>query len=172
MNTPGTAMPRLVPTGCGRWCGLLVLLLGFASRPVLAASEARTTLSLIVPPIQRLEIETPTLVMPDLTASDLRPGYVLLPRVLSIRVSSNTAWVLQMRAAEGKPGSDPGEEVQRVGTNESFRTIADDWLTVAEGESGIDQSVELRLRVSITGAGSVSGAHESRFDYRLSGVGE
>jgi hypothetical protein len=137
-----------------------------------AASEARADLSLVVPPIQRLEIVTPALVMPELTMTELVSRYVLLPQTIQIRVSSNIPWILRMRVDERSAISRPRNEIARLGGEESYQPLSEDWVAVARGDPGADLAMEFRVRVALTDGRLRSGAFETHFDYRLSGAGE
>lgn len=136
-----------------------------------AANEARVDLGVMVPPLQWMDVVQPALVMPELTVDALFPGYIVLPRTIELRISSNTDWVLQIRQDDRPDAHGPRTEVARAG-EEEYRPISGDWVEVARGDAGPDIALELRVRVALEDAGLHSGAYETRFDYRLAGAGE
>jgi len=154
-------------------CAALVAAVALgASSPAIASSEARVDLAVMVPPVQRMEVVHPALVMPELTVEALVPGYVVLPRPIELRIASNTDWVLELRMDEGaERGRLPRHEVLRSG-EQSYRVVSDTWVEIAQGGPGKDIALELRVRVALDDARVHSGAYETRFDYRLKGAAE
>jgi hypothetical protein len=158
----------------GSLCALSLIAVGvFASTSVIAATEARVDLSVMVPPVQRMEVVHPALVMPELTVDALVPGYVVLPRPVELRIASNTDWVLQMRMDERADGlRTPRHEILCSGGEKTYRPVSDAWIEIAHGGPGRDIALELRVRVALEDAHLHSGAYETRFDYRLEGAAE
>lgn len=152
---------------------LLTIAVYGAPTSVSAATEARVDLSVMVPPVQRMEVVHPALVMPELTVDALVPGYVVLPRPIELRIASNIDWVLQMRMDDRAEGRrTPRHEILCSGGEETYRPVSDAWIEIAQGGPGRDIALELRVRVALDDARVHSGAYETRFDYRLKGTAE
>jgi hypothetical protein len=171
LPTDGAGFVRSVTMRVALTCAVALGVAGW-SCPSLAANEARVDIGVMVPPVQRLEVVQPALVMPELTVEAIIPGYIMLPRAIELRISSNTDWALQMRVDERSEASaHPRIEIVRMGSEEPYQPISEDWLAIAHGGPGQEIAMELRVRVALEGARVNSGAYETRFDYRLSGTG-
>ncbi|MCB9464909.1 MAG: hypothetical protein H6682_14550 [Candidatus Eisenbacteria bacterium] len=138
-----------------------------------AQSSARVEVDMFVPPIQKLEILSPILVMPTLTVAELAPGFVRLPQPIDLSVWSNTEWELSVRLADVK--TPDVNELHRLlcSVNGSApRSLGDDWQVIAKGQKGADLPVSLELRVPFgKRGGPLPGVQELSLDYRLSSAG-
>ena len=152
-------------------CGGLVLAPALAA-PVLARNEVRVEVDLLVPPLQRLEILRPILVMAPLTARDLTSEFIDLPQRIEIHVSSNTPWELSVRMAElSSARAEEGPPLLCAPAGEAPRILDHDWQFVAKGDAGEEIEVALGLRVPLEPSGLAPGTHEVTLDYRLTSAG-
>ncbi|MEZ4648580.1 MAG: hypothetical protein R3E97_07285 [Candidatus Eisenbacteria bacterium] len=127
---------------------------------------------MLVPPIQKLEVLSPILVMPPLTVAELAPGYVRLPQPIDLRVWSNTEWELAVRLADVKtPDTSELTRIRCLVSGGTVRSLGPDWQVIAKGQSGADLPVSFELRVPFGVGGATPGTQELSLDYRLSGVG-
>lgn len=171
----GASMSRSSTNVLASVCSAVVALFSAGVAELARGSdEVRVEVDLFVPPLQRLEIVSPILVMPELTSTDLAPTYVELPRPITLRVSSNTAWELSVRAADGGIASgrdELGADLYCAIPRASFQPLSDDWLRIADGPAGEEIEIELFLRAPLTPGLLIPGHHEVRLDYRLSADG-
>jgi hypothetical protein len=142
--------------------------------PLQAAAETGTLvhIDLLVPPVQKLEMVNPILVMPTLTATDLSRNFIDLPERIGMQVSSNTPWELSVRLTETSSArSESLPSLLCAARGESPRPLDRDWQLVARGDPGAKIEVSLGLRVPLDLSGFIPGTHEVTLDYRLTSAG-
>lgn len=158
----------LLACGRGAWAGGTVS----ASETVrFGKREVRVEFELFVPPLQRLEVTNPLLVMPPLSAAEIRPGAIELPRPIGLRISSNSPWELSIRRGEARRGGEEPIELLCAPRGGMPRELDENWQLIARGPAGADLGLDLGLRVPFAVAGVAPGNHEISLDYHLTSVG-
>jgi hypothetical protein len=142
-----------------------------------AETEVRVEVEMMVPPLQRLEVDPPVLVMPEIQAEDVASGFAEMPRAIVLTVSSNTAWELAIRwSGDGRsangvtPKGSP--TLDWAAGNGPFQALSPDWAMVATGVATESEQIELRLRVPMRPGEVIPGTYEPRLEYRLAAAGE
>jgi hypothetical protein len=145
-------------------------------------AESTVIVELLVPPIQRLQVEPILLELPMPTAADLRRGHLDLAEPAAVRIRSNAPWRLSMRlAAAAGVAAGAGAaakndvsvplRVQWVDTDGRVSEISEQWLAVASGGATLrEQTVAISLRVPLSWTTAHPGESELRIDYRLEPV--
>lgn len=163
----------------GAWTGLplalsLGTLLSLGASHQALAGEARLRLEMIVPAVQRLEVDPAVLSAPALTSTDLAQGYVDLDQVITITLYSNTPWELSIRRPED-PSGDTGPrsvalEWSRGGR--AYLPLTEHWTVLAADSQPVHGSrIELKLRVPLSWTGIEPGTYEPQVEYRLARAG-
>ena len=149
-------------------------------------AESTVIVELLVPPIQRLQVEPIILELPMPTAADLRRGHLDLAEPAAVRIRSNTPWRLSMRlaaaagvaagVAAGAGAVAKGDvsvplRVQWVDADGRVSEIGEQWLAIASGGATLrEQTVAISLRVPLSWTTAHPGESELRIDYRLEPV--
>jgi hypothetical protein len=169
---------QTIPIGTPALVLALTLVLTPAEPAAAIETEARVEVEVMVPPLQRLEVDPLVLVTPEIQAEDLTVGFAELPRPIVLTVSSNTPWELFVRAAgDGKAAGD----FETKGTSPlewavgsmSYRALGPEWTAVASGGGPVAaETVELHLRLRLIPGELEPGVYEPRLEYRLVTAGE
>jgi hypothetical protein len=135
------------------------------------AAVLRAEVELMVPLLQRLEVEPAVLAFPGITATDLQAGFLGLGKPIELTVFSNAPWDLCLRGIDGE-GDRPEEAspaaLQWSMDGKSFHPLTDEWVVAASGDviaSGA--RLRLQLRLPLGWIQSRPGVYQPRLEYRL-----
>jgi hypothetical protein len=135
------------------------------------ADAVRAEVELMVPVLQRLQVEPPVLNFPPVTSTDLQAGFLDLGQPIELSVWSNTAWELDVRQAvvDGKQAAGAAPMKLSWSTEGiAYTPLAEDWAAVAGGEAGSAPArVLLRLRLPLGWIETRPGVYEPRIEYRV-----
>jgi hypothetical protein len=140
-----------------------------------SATELRLAVEMVVPVIQRLEIEPAVITAPSITSSDLALGYMDLEQPVVLTIHSNTSWELSIREPDDGSrttgaSSFPPLLWSRDGRN--FSALSEQWIAVASGAgSAAGAEIRLQLRIHLGWTRTTPGTYEPRLEYRLSPSG-
>jgi hypothetical protein len=150
-----------------------------AANPARAAeTEASVEVEVMVPPLQRLDVDPPVLVMPEIRAEEIAAGYAEVSRPIVLTVFSNTLWELSIRSAGDDKAGRADEPIgsprlQWAVGNGPLQPLTAEWTTVMTGSApAAKERVELRLRVPLRSAAMKPGIYEPQIEYRLAPAGE
>jgi hypothetical protein len=161
------------PKPAGILLGSLLALL-LAACPARGVSELRLNVQVIVPPLQRLDVDPAVLTAPVASVGDLEVGYLEVSPVIVLKVHSNVAWDLAIRSRN--PGErapeEPGSLPLLWASGNDFRALNENWCLLLSGPAGAG-GVEARLRIRIPiDCTTGPGLYEPRLEYRLAPAGE
>jgi hypothetical protein len=148
---------------------LALFLFGCADQA--GAAVVRAEVELMVPLLQRLEVEPAVLAFPAVTSTDLQAGYLGLGKPIELTVFSNAPWELCVRAI-GEGGSRPENPVPATllwsFDGQAFTPLTEEWAVTAAGEPGATGTrLHLQLRLPLGWIQSRPGVYQPRLEYRL-----
>ncbi len=143
----------------------------------LAGDELRVETEILVPLIQRLEVNPAVVTLPSPTAMDFSAGYLEFPEPILLTIYSNAAWEVAVRSDWDQSESAGGaakEVIPLLWRTEDRPSLGltDEWTVVGSGEPCAAGSfVQIRIRIPLSWTMTLPGLYEPRLEYRLSPVG-
>ncbi len=144
-----------------------------AARSSAGETEVRVEVGVIVPPLQRLDVDPLILVAPEIRTEDLAIGYAELTQPVVLTVSSNVPWNLSVRwVVDEKIVVGGGRGISSLldwsVRNSPSRPVTGEWAVVVSNRGPTAaERVELHLRVPLLAGAPPPGIYQPRLEYRL-----
>jgi hypothetical protein len=150
--------------------GAVLAAVAQAQSPALVRVEA----AVLIPPLQRLEVEAAWVELPSPTPLDMAAGFVDAPGPILLRIRSNVPWELTAQRVEDEaavtqtPGEGQATRLLWCADGDMYRPLARNWVTIASGEpTEVERRIDLHVRVPLSWSQTRPGVYEPRIEFRL-----